>query len=82
MNDYYGLGYESGFKEGYAEGQFIGFLEIGLKYLKDNNTDYANKMDKLNDLVDKGAYTEFERQQLLYYSRAGIYKYKKGGMKK
>ena len=72
MNDYY----ESGYKEGFAEGVIIGLLEIGLKKVK--NMKREEQLAIISGLVSKDIYTVFEGQQLLFYSRLGIYEYKKG----
>ena len=67
MNDYY----EWVYKEGYAEGRIIGRLDRGLEKVRNNKKE--EQLSIICDLESSGIYTEFEGQQLLFYSRLGIY---------
>ncbi len=56
----------AGFDEGYEEGKLIAQIDVAIKLVA------ANEDKLLEELIQEGTLTEYQRQQALLYIRLGI----------
>lgn len=64
--------YYNGYEEGYEEGKHIGRIEFIIHLLKSKKDETIKYVD---EEIQDGTFTEYQKQQALFYIRMGITEY-------